>query len=194
MPIFFSSAPDRKSGRAALDDEARELFAIDLREHDVNVGESAVGDPHLLAVQDPVLAVGRKHRARARGQRVRTGLRLGKAVAGEQFAGGDLRQVFFLLLFGAEIDDGDRADAGVGAVRNRERRVPRQFFRQHRRGNLVESRAAVFFRDCRRPAGPVRPLSSATAASGLLCAARVRGSCGTTSLATNSSAVWPIRR
>src|SRR5256885_10118277 len=36
-----------EAGRAALDDQRRELVAIDFQEHHVHVGKAAVGDPHL---------------------------------------------------------------------------------------------------------------------------------------------------
>ena len=72
-------------------------------------------------------------------------MRLGEAIAGKQFAGGDLRQIFLFLLFGAEIDDGNRADAGVAAVRDGERAVAGEFFRENRGGNFVEARAAICF-------------------------------------------------
>ncbi len=142
--LFFFGAGG-KTGRAALDDEAGKFLAVDFREDDVDVGESAVGDPHFLAVENPVLAVGREHGAGARGERIGSGLRLGEAVAGEQFAGGDFRQIFLLLLFGAEIDDGHGADAGVAAVRDGERGVAGEFFGEDRGGNFVEPRAAVRF-------------------------------------------------
>ena len=57
MPIFFSSAPTVKSGIALLDDEAGKFLAINFGEDDEDVRETAVGDPHLLAVQDVVLPV-----------------------------------------------------------------------------------------------------------------------------------------
>ena len=60
-----------------------------------------------------------------------------------------LRQVFLLLFFGAETRDGNRADAGGAAERDRERGVHADFFGQHRRGDFVELRAAVCFRNSR---------------------------------------------
>ena len=50
-PILCSSLPVLTPGKAALDDEGGELLAVDLREDDEDVGESAVRDPHLLAVE-----------------------------------------------------------------------------------------------------------------------------------------------
>ena len=194
MPIFFSSAPTENPGVAALDDEAGKFFAVHFGEDDEHIREAAVGDPHFLAVQNPVLAVRRKHGARARSQRVRTGLRLGEAVAGNPFAGGDLRQIFFLLLFGAEINDGNRADARVAAVGSPQttRTPPASPKAPSRKPCPAPRRRTPPER--RRPAGRFRRPSSAVAASGLVCAARDRESAGTTSLATNSSAVWPISR
>ena len=43
---------------AALDEERGELLAVDLREDGEQIGEAAVGDPHLLAVEQVVPAVG----------------------------------------------------------------------------------------------------------------------------------------
>ncbi len=103
--LFFFGA-GREAGVAALDDEAGEFFAVDFGEDDVDVGKAAVGDPHLLAVEHPVLAIGREHGARAGSLRVGAGLRLGEAIGGQPFAGGKLRKIFLLLLFGAEINDG----------------------------------------------------------------------------------------
>jgi hypothetical protein len=57
-----------------------------------------------------------------------------------------LGQVFFLLLFRAEINNRQRADAGVRAVGDRKAAVNRNLFGEHRGGNLVETCAAVFFR------------------------------------------------
>src|ERR1700752_3914600 len=93
--LFFRSG--RKTGRAALDDEAGEFLTIYFSEDNIDVGKSAVRNPHLLAIQNPILAVGRKDRARASSERIRASLRFGEAVAGKKFARGDLGQIFFLL-------------------------------------------------------------------------------------------------
>ncbi len=172
--LFFFRAGG-ESRRAALDDKAGEFLAIHFREHDEHVREPAVRDPHFLPVQNPVFSVGRQHGARARGERIRTGLRLGQAIAGKFFAGGDARQISLLLFFRAEINDRDRADAGVAAVRNGEGSIAGEFFGQERRGNFVQRRAAVFFRNRSAEQAQLRRLFSAFAASALLCAARARG-------------------
>src|SRR5207244_3554821 len=60
-----------EAGRAALDDERREMGAVDLEEHDEDVGEAAVRDPHLAAVDDVVPLVRREARASPGAERVR---------------------------------------------------------------------------------------------------------------------------
>ena len=57
---------DRKARRVALDQEGGELLAIDLGEDGEQVGEAAVGDPHLLAVEHVVLCRPRESTARVR--------------------------------------------------------------------------------------------------------------------------------
>ena len=77
-PSFFSSAP-LDDAHAALDDERGELLAVDLGEDGEDVGEAAVGDPRLLAVEDVVLAVRGQPRGRLGRERVGAGVRLGQA-------------------------------------------------------------------------------------------------------------------
>ena len=50
-PILCSSLPLVTPPNARSTMNARELLAVDLGEDDEDVGEAAVGDPHLLAVQ-----------------------------------------------------------------------------------------------------------------------------------------------
>ena len=57
MPSLCSSAPVLKPGIGLLDDEGAELAAVHLGEDDEDIGEAGVGDPHLGAVQHPVVAV-----------------------------------------------------------------------------------------------------------------------------------------
>ena len=56
-----SSAPTENPGKSSFDQERGKLFAVNFREHRKQVGEARIADPHLLAVQDVVLAVRRKH-------------------------------------------------------------------------------------------------------------------------------------
>src|SRR6266852_6104410 len=75
-----------ESGKSALDDEGREFFSVDLRKHNVNIGEAAVSDPHLLPIEDVVRAFFIQFRARQRILRVGPRLRFGKAVGANPFA------------------------------------------------------------------------------------------------------------
>ena len=56
--VLFLAA--RHAGPLAFDDEGGEVLAVDLGEHDEDVGEAAVGDPHLLAGEHEA-AVGLLH-------------------------------------------------------------------------------------------------------------------------------------
>ena len=134
---FVAAAHD---AHAALDEERGELVAVDLREDGEQIGEAAVRDPHLLAVEHVVPAVGRERRRRARRERVRSRLRLGEGVGADQIAARQPRQVARLLLVGAEVDERQRADRGVRAERSAERRVDRDLLADIRRADQVEAR------------------------------------------------------
>ena len=88
--VLFLAA--RHAAERALDDEGGEVLAVDLGEDDEDVGEAAVGDPHLLAVQDEA-AVGLSRRARLRAERVGAGARFAEAVGADDLAGHQPRQV-----------------------------------------------------------------------------------------------------
>ena len=66
LVLFLAGAHARKG---LLDDERGEVLAVDLRKDDDHVGEAAVGDPHLLAVERPG-SVGSRGRARLGRERV----------------------------------------------------------------------------------------------------------------------------
>ena len=92
--------------------------------HDGDVGDRPVGDPHLLAVQDPVITVAARAGAHRAGVRARVGL--GQAEAADRLAGGHARQPLLLLLLAAPapdrvhgqraLDRDQRADAGVAGL------------------------------------------------------------------------------
>ena len=135
------------AGRALVDDERGEVLAVHLRERDVDVGEAGVREPHLLAVQDPARAVGREDRPGLRVHGVRGGARLRERVGADPLAGHELGQVLLLLLGRAEVDDGQRADAGVAHVGDGEAAVARRRLRGDAAGDLVEAHAAVLLGD-----------------------------------------------
>ena len=98
---------------------ARVVDLAPLAEQQVEVGDVAVGDEGLAAVDDDVVAVRREARRHAGG--VRAGVRLGDGERAEP-AFGDARQQALLLLLGAEVDQrlhavevGGADDAGRGA-------------------------------------------------------------------------------
>ena len=62
--LFFGAGAD--AGKAALDQKRRELLAVDFREDGEEIGRAAVGDPHLLAVEDVVLSRPGSRSARVR--------------------------------------------------------------------------------------------------------------------------------
>ena len=72
--VFFISGLE--SWKGAFDDEGGEFFTVYLRKHKVNVGEAAIGDPHLLSVEDIVRSLGVEFRPCQRVLRVRPRLRL----------------------------------------------------------------------------------------------------------------------
>jgi hypothetical protein len=106
---------DGKSRKISFDEERRKLLAVNFRKHRKEVGETRVGNPHLLAVQYVVLAVRRKHGTRAAIEGVGAGSRFRQGVRANNFSRGEARQIFFLLLFGTEINDGQQANAAVRA-------------------------------------------------------------------------------
>ncbi len=122
---------------------ADKLFAAYFRKYDVHVGEAAIGDPHFLAVQNVMRAIRRKFRAGQRILRIGAGLWLGKAIGADPFAGRELGKIFFLLLLGSKVNDGQCADARVGAVGYGKSAVNGKFFRQHGGSDFIQARAAV---------------------------------------------------
>ena len=147
MPILCSSAPIEKPGKVFSTRKAVNFVAIDFREDGEQVGEAGVGDPHFLAVQDVVLAIGGERGAGAAVERVGSGRGFRESVGADDFSGGQARQVFFLLLLGAEINDGKSADAGVSAPGGGEARVFRDVVGDDGGGDFVHFEAAVGFRD-----------------------------------------------
>ena len=114
---------------AALHDEAGELLAVNLGKHDEHVGKAGVGNPHFLAVEHVLLAVLSQHGLGFGAQGVGAGAGLGEAVGAHPFAGGQLGQVFLLLLLGAEVENRQHSDAGVGGKRHRKRVAAAHAFR-----------------------------------------------------------------
>ena len=111
-----------------LEQEGGERGAVDLGEEDEQVGPPRVGDPLLGAVHDVVLALGGEHRRRPDVHGVGAGLGLGQRERRHQLAAHAAVQVAIDLGGGAEVDEGEGADALVG---------------EHRRGQPPELRPAL---------------------------------------------------
>src|SRR6185369_5632722 len=69
--VFFGA--DREARKSFFNQKCGELFAVDFREDGEKVGKAGIGDPHLFAIQDVVLAVGRECGASTTIERVRSG-------------------------------------------------------------------------------------------------------------------------
>ncbi len=133
-PTLSRMRPRSKPGRRGVDQEqadaARPGVGTGAGGDHHHVGRAAVGDERLRAVEDPVVAVGR--RAGLEVREVRTARRLGHADRGEHLAGAHARQPGLLLLVGAEIDDVGRDDVGVDAgARGVGRAELRQLLAEH---------------------------------------------------------------
>ena len=88
-------------------------------------------------------AVFGRRRGGARGERVRSRLRLGERVGADHRAARELGQIARLLLRRAEVDERQRADRRVRAERSAERRVDRDLLADVRRADQIEPEPAV---------------------------------------------------
>src|SRR5580692_8186150 len=77
---------DGKSGEGFLDQERREFFAINFGKDGKQIREAGVGDPHLLAVENVMLAVFRKLSAGAAVERIRTGRSFRESISADNFS------------------------------------------------------------------------------------------------------------
>ncbi len=141
---FVAAADDP---HRALDQEAGKLLAVDLREQREQIGELPVGDPHLLAVEQVMTAIGGEGRGGARRKRVGSRLRLGERVRRDQLAAGEPAEITRLLLGRSEIDERQRADRRVRAERSAERGIDRNLFADVRRADQIQTKTAVCGRD-----------------------------------------------
>ena len=91
---------DLEAGRIRIDDECRDAararrFA-GACEHDVEVGDAAIGDPGLLAIENEVVGVGTGRAGHRRN--VGTSVRLGQRKRRDRLAAGDAAEITFALL------------------------------------------------------------------------------------------------
>ena len=141
--VFFLAGAH--AGKGALDEKRREgavaAVAVDLCEHDEEVGEAAIGDPHLLAAEREA-AVRQAGGSRLRAERVRARSRFAQRIRADHLAADEPRQILRLLLLGAEAEQRRDREAGLGAEGGRERRGPPNRFADDDRRHFVEPDAA----------------------------------------------------
>ncbi len=141
--LFISARNARKS---AFDEKCRKLFAVHFGEDGEKVGLTAVGDPHFLAVENVMAAIGREIGPRFGGQGIGARVRFRQTVSRNHFGARKPGQVLLLLLFSAEKQQRHGADSRMRAMPSCERTVPRQLFRHHHRGRQIELHPAVALR------------------------------------------------
>ena len=95
---------------------------VDFREDNEEIGESAVGDPHLLAVQREA-AVRLPRCARLCAERIRARSRLAERIRPNQLPAHEARKVLSFLRVGAEADQRSDGEAGLSAERRGKRRA-----------------------------------------------------------------------
>ncbi len=149
-------APGAEALRAALDHDRGDALlaggAIGHRQHHRGVGDAAVRDEVLGAVQHEVVAV--PHGGRAHPAGVGPRARLGEPPAAHLLAAGERRQPALLLLRAAEEMDVRRAQAVVRGERQRDPGVDaRELLHHDRPVERREPRAAVLL----GPAGAREP-------------------------------------
>ena len=83
------------------------------------------------------------HRIRFCGERVRATACFGQSISGNFFGLAERRQVFALVLFFAKVNNRQRADPAVAAIRDRERRHAPELLGNNHCGDFVQILTAV---------------------------------------------------
>ena len=131
--------------------------AIGYGDHDDHIGIVAVGAESLGAVQHPVVALAHGGHAGAAG--VGSGRRFGQAPGADEFAGGQLADVFLFLRFVAGEENVVGAERGVRGDDDADRAIhAREFLDGGDVFDVAHAGAAVFRRERRCPAGPACPV------------------------------------
>ena len=133
---------DGQPGRLALNQEGGDAAVLQLGVEREQVGEARVGDELLGAVQ-AVAAVRQPGRGGAHRAGVGAGAGLGERVGADRGARRQSGQIPGALLLGAEEDQGQGADPGVGEVGDGERVGGGQRLADDHRGDRVEAGPAM---------------------------------------------------
>ena len=161
LVLFLAGA---EAAERALDDEGGELLAVDLGEDDEDVGEAAVGDPHLLARERPA-AVRLFRGPGLGGERVRSGAGFAERVGADDLAAQEARQVIRLLRLGAEEDDGQHGRGWPGRRRWWQTRPSARCARRRPATTPCRGRGRRTVRARSGPAGPARRTCAAARAT-----------------------------
>ena len=129
-------APALEAGAVGLDQHQRDALGagrrVGLGGDDDEIGQLAVGDEGLLAVDDQLVALAQRRGADR--LQVAAGAGLGHGDGGDHLALGHARQPGALLLLAAVVEDVGRDDVGVQAEAGR---------REHALGHLLDHHGAV---------------------------------------------------
>src|SRR5207342_2294189 len=123
---------------AGFDQERGDLALgrVGAREHGIEAGDAAVGDPDLLAGERPAAVVVAR-RPGADRRSVGTGAGFGEAERGDQLATGQARQVALFLFVAAEQQQALHADRAVRADGQRYRAVVAAGLAEHARVSAI---------------------------------------------------------
>ena len=145
--------PHGNAGRMHIDEQhgdagmARFRLGIGAHQREHPIGVMAVGGPHLMAVDDEVIAV--EHGACGQAGEIGAGAGLGIALAPRRLARQDTGQEARFLLVGAGRDD-DRADEIEPVRVGRRRTGAHDLLEQDDLLRQARAHAAIFFRPMRR--------------------------------------------
>jgi hypothetical protein len=143
-------AADVEAGRVRGHDDERHAaeaaLAAGAGQQGHEVGLRAVGDPHLAAVDDVVVAIG--HGAGANGGHVAAGVRFADADGADQVPGDGRGQEAAFEVVAAELGQGGGGHVGVDGDAHRHGGAvgPAQLFQQHGAVPVVHAAAAISLR------------------------------------------------
>ena len=153
--LFHPLLDDLKAGHVGRDEKRGDLASSPsgrrrAGHHGQHLGDAAVGDPALLAVEHEAAAVGRRRGGRLHVRRIAAGFGLGQGKGADPLAARQLRQPLLLLLVGAKQDDRPRADRVMRIdEQRRAAAVSAEHFQQPAVGGLRQLQPAARFRQAR---------------------------------------------
>ena len=139
----------RESRKGSLHDEGCEFLPVHFGKDHVNVGDAAVGNPHLGATQEIVLSARIECGPSLAVQGVGRRRCLAQAVGAHPLGAREFGQILRLLLFRAKKRDGEDPDAGLRPDGGGPSAVTRHPLRDEDGRNFVELQASKFLRNVR---------------------------------------------